>query len=146
MKTTSILGCVASVLALGVQRGYAECYDGALSPNFIDKDYVHMAAGGACATGSGVFGDYCKPPHMYLGLRTRHEQPLNANSERIVGPGETKSFCLNDNNAKTYFELTNMNHNQGFTLKQEDCENTLLGLIDPCDKGGDIEVAAWRYE
>ena len=43
------------------------------------------------------------------------------------------------------WEITNLNENQGFTLKPDDCAKWLTEIYDQCGRGGDLIVSGWKY-
>ncbi len=119
--TTAALTTIIALLGVGIDSVSAACYDsGAVWGDRVAARYhVERACRG------------------YDGKRRAFQG--------VYKPGETKSACVESGLGKYNFRVQNLNRGASFDLRDADCVLRLHNVINDCERGGQSEVAGWRF-
>ena len=120
--TTTAIATVFALLGVGIDSVSADCYtSGAFWP---DQGAARFHAERACRGYDGNQGAF----------------------QGEFRPGEVKYACIQySGTSKFEFSVQNLNTGASFDLGDDDCVLRLENEINGCGRGGESDVAGWRF-
>ncbi|KAF2839476.1 hypothetical protein M501DRAFT_1057744 [Patellaria atrata CBS 101060] len=122
MKTTTVLTTLFALLAAGIDSASASCFTS--GEVWQDKGDARYHANRAYRRFDGNQGAF----------------------QGFFAPGEAKrAYIQHSNTQKLEFFVQNLNIDAGFDLGDGDYALRLENEINGCDRGGQSDIAGWRF-